>query len=170
MLSVAIAYHGYSTDPLKFFPLEILLSLLIIFIAVYFFRVISISNEEIRIHGLFSSKDSAFITEGKTLVISLMPRRNLKFELYGEIGDTPIFDWMKSVDCENRDICVFRGHAVGGKGSVKRILKYFNVPASDADAILSGEQISAEYGAIDVFTATKNEFFEISIKFNETLV
>jgi len=170
LLALAIRYHSLSTELLKFFPLEILLSLLIIFIAVYFFRVISVSGEEIRIHGLFSSKDHAFITEGKTLVISLLPGHNLKLELYGEIGDTPIFDWMKSTDYLNRDICIFRGHAVGGKGSLKRILTYFGISSNEVDGILENDDFSKEYGAVDVATTIKNEVFEVSIKFNETLV
>ena len=169
MLWVAMIFNGQSEEIFKFYPLIIALSAAVIFIFVYFFRVISISYDEIRYHGLFSSRDSATIEENKTLVISVKPKFRLGFELYGDIGKEPIFDWMKAENAEHRDICVFRGKAIGGKSSALRTLKFFCVSTDDLNKCLD-DGYFYEDNAIRVNTERKNEILEIKIKFKTTII
>ena len=169
MLFITIQYHDSSKDIFKFYPLEIFLSLAILFIAVYFFRVISISYDEIRIHGLFSSKDRAFIEENSTLVLTLFPGMKMRTELYGGLGDEPVFDWMKKEVEIQRDICYFRGKAMGGKGTAQRILRYFGLEAEDA-ALAMNDGYSGDFKLAKVDCAQKNEVFEIKIKIKETVI
>ena len=169
LLWVSISTNHLAEGTLKYYPLIIFLSLAVVFIMVYFFSVISISCEEIRYHGLFSSRDSAFITENKTLVIRIKPRRNLDIELYGDAGVEPAFDWMKADDVIHRDICLFRGRANGSVGTAKRILKFFNVPEEERISAMN-DGFSYEDDAIRVNSCQKNEVFEISLSFKITIV
>ena len=169
MLFITIQYHDQSTDLFKFYPLEIFLCLAIIFIAVYFFRVITISTDEIRSQGLFSSRDRATIEKDKTLVLTLAPHGKIKTELYGGMGDEPVFDWMKKEDAISRDICYFRGKAMGGKRTAKRILRYFELGEEEALAATE-DGFCGYFKLVSVKTEQKNEVTEIKIRFNETVI
>ena len=169
MLFITIQYHDESADLFKFYPLEIFLCLAIIFIAVYFFRVISISTDEIRYHGLFSSKDRASIEKDTTLVLTLFPRGKIRTELYGGMGDEPVFDWMKKEDAMSRDICYFRGKAIGGKRTVRKILRYFELTEEEALAATE-DGFFKDFKLVSVKTEQKNEVIEIKIRFNETVI
>ena len=166
---LAVSLNDRSNHPLKFYPLIFVSGFFIIFIMVYFFRYISVNNDEIRQHGLFSSKDNALISENKTLVIILRPHLKAKLELYGDAGEEPAFDWMKSTDVLHRDICIFRGRIFGGKGSAKKILKYFTV-TSEAAALAVNTDSSYENDAVKVTSVTENENRKISIKFKITII
>ena len=167
MLFIALALNDKSTDLLKYYPLISVLALFIIFFAVYFFRVISISFDEIRYHGLFSSKDQAFIKEKRTLVLSLYPRRTLRLELFGDAAEEPAFEWMSAEDVMHREVCLFRGRAIGSKASAKKIVEYF--VADTADGCLDDGYLF-EDDCITVKTETKNEIKQIRIKFKITIV
>ena len=169
LLWVAISSNHLSNDLFKYYPLIIFLCLAVIFIMVYFFRMISISTDEIRYHGLFSSRDSAFIKENRTLVIKLKPNRNIGLELYGDAGVEPPFDWMKSEDAIHRDICLFRGRANGGAGTARRILRYFGVPEDKLEGIAE-EGFYFEDDTVRVDACRKNEISEIHLKFKVTVV
>ena len=169
LLWVAISSNHLSNDIFKYYPLIIFLCLAVIFIMVYFFRMISISTDEIRYHGLFSSRDSAFIKENRTLVIKLKPNRNIGLELYGDAGVEPPFDWMKSEDAIHRDICLFRGRANGGAGTARRILRYFGVPEDKLEGIAE-EGFYFEDDTVRVDAYRKNEISEIHLKFKVTVV
>ena len=166
---LATSLNHLSNHPLKFYPLIFVSGFFIIFIMVYFFRYISINNDEIRQHGLFSSKDSALISENKTLVINIRPRLNTKLELYTDAGEEPAFDWMKATDVIHRDICIFRGRIFGAKGSAKKILKYFTVP-TDAINLILGADNTYENDAVKITSVTENENVKISIKFKITII
>ena len=166
---LALAFNKHSTGILKFYPLMIVSALAVIFIVVYFFRVISINNDEIRYHGLFSSRDSSVINENKTLVMTLLPRRKIRLELFGDAGEKPAFDWMKSTDVAHRDICLFRGRAVGGKKTIAKILKYFGVSDEEA-ARADHDGFYFENDVIRVDSKTENETFKVSLNFKITII
>ncbi len=169
LLWISISSNHISNDIFKYYPLIVFLSFSVVFIMIYFFSVISINYDEIRYHGLFSSKDSAFITENKSLVIRIKPRRNIDIELYGDAGEEPAFDWMKAEDVLHRDICLFRGRANGSTGTVKRILKYFNFPEEKLESVFNDSFIY-EDDAIRVNCLRKNEVLEVTLKFKITMV
>ena len=169
ILWVALALNNESDLPFKFYPLIITSVLLILFIMLYFFRFISINNDEIRIHGIFAEKDSALITENKTLVVALHPRHKIKLELYGDPEQEPEFNWMKVENVLHREICIFRGKAIGGKGRAKRILEYFTVPSAEISKAFE-DGFSFENEAVRVTSASANEVFNISIQFKITII
>ena len=169
LLWVAISSNHLSEDVFKYYPLIIFLCFAVIFIMVYFFRMISINTDEIRYHGLFSSKDSAFIKENRSLIIKLKPGRNIGIELHGDAGAEAPFDWMKSEDAIHRAVCLFRGKANGGIGSAKKILKFFALPEDKLDAAVA-DGFNYEDDAIRVDSCKKNEILEITLKFKITIV
>ena len=166
---LAVHFNSYSEQTFKFYPLIIVCALAIVFIAVYFFRYISINNDEIRSHGVFSSKDNALIAENKTLVITILPRLNTKIELYADAGEEPAFEWMKATDVIHRDICIFRGRVFGGKSSAKKILNFFTLTKEESDSVMQ-DNFSFENDVVKVTSNTENEAFKVTIKFKITII
>lgn len=169
MLFIAIELNDESKDIFGYYPLIIFLSLAILFIAVYFFRVITVSTDEIKFHGLFSSRDREFIKKDRSLVISIKPHHTLRLELYGDAGEEPAFDWMRAEDVVHRDICLFRGNAVGGAKSALKILRYFGV-SREAEAGYLGNGYFFEDQNVKVYTEIKNELTCLTVKFKTTIV
>lgn len=166
---IAVKFNKYSDLPVKFYPLIFTSAFFIIFIMLYFFRAISISYDEIRCHGLFSSRDNALISENKTLTIALHPHSNLKLELYEDASKNPAFEWMKASDVMHRDVCIFRARAIGGKKSIQKILKFYTLPEESlADATTPG--FTHESDAIKVTTVAENEVLKVNIKFKITMI
>ncbi len=170
LLWVTISLHDKSKDTFGFYPLEIFLSLFIIFVLVYFFRVISISTDEIRMHGLFSSKDKILLKKDQTLVIGLLPHRKMRIEVWAGLGDNNIYSWMNNENSENHEISYFRERAVGGASSAKKILKFFGISEKDAESAVTEVGFCAETENVSLVTEEKNEVFEIRLKFKKTLV
>ena len=169
ILAVAIALNKYSEDIFKFYPLIIFLALAVGFIFVYFFRLISVSTEEIRFHGLFSSRDHAFITKGKTLYAILRRGRGMRLELYGDAGEVPAFDWMKATDVNHRDICFFRGNTSGGKKSLQRLAKFFFLPEDKLEDLLT-DGFAFEDEKVKISTELKDENTILKINFKITII
>ena len=169
LLTIALRYNSESDELFKFYPLIVFLSFAVIFILVYFLKVISVNFEEIRYHGLFSSRDSAFIGEGKSLVLLLKPKRNIGIELYGDAGKEPIFDWMKAEDVIHRDICLFRGKANGGIKTVKKIIGFF-ISEGECPETFVNDGFEYEDDNIRVSTSIKNECKMVTIKFKKTIL
>lgn len=156
---------------IKLYPLIIFLMALIVFIPIYFFRIVEISYEEIRSIGWFSNRDSALINEGKTLKMKLLKGGKVKLYLVGHDDEYAGFDWLKPGDDDDcpRDITLYRGVAFGGRGAVKSVLSYFGVSENDYDAILGEDKVSFEYENVSVTAETGEEGREVSIRVNVTL-
>ena len=169
LLSVAIAFNDESEELYKYYPLIVFLIFSAMFIFIYFFRMISVNTDEIRYHGLFSSRDSAFINENKSLVISLMGMGNMRLELFGDASEAPPFEWMKAEDISHRDVCLFRGRAIGGKGSARKILEYFAIQ-KEALAGCFEDGFSYDDERISISTQLINEVTKIKIKFKVTII
>ncbi len=170
LLCLTLRFHGESESLLGLYPLEIFLALLMLFILIYFFRAISITYDEIRMHGFFSSKDRVYIKKGQTLVLTLMPRGRVRIEVMGAIGDEALYSWMKKEEAADHDISHFRESTYGGRRTVVKILRFFGVPAEDATRILQTEGELYKNDFIEVCSEEKNEVLETRIKFNELLV
>lgn len=169
ILWIAIKFNKFSENTFKFYPLIFVSAFFVIFIAVYFFRAISINTDEIRCIGLFSSKDNALIAENKTLVLSLQPNFSMKLELYTDASEAPAFEWMKASDVAHRDVCIFRAGAFGTKRSATRILEYFSMPKEVAEnAAANG--FNFENDNIKVESFSENEILKIKIKFKTTII
>ncbi len=169
LLAVAISLNGKSEETLKFYPLIIFLILAAIFIFIYFFRMISLSTDEIKVIGLFSSKDSAFIKANETLEVSLHRFGNIRFVLFGDAAETPAFEWMKAEDVAHREICLFRGRALGRKNTAKKILDYFALENEKLEGF-EKEGFFYEDERITVNTIRANEVLTFKIKFKITII
>ena len=56
LLILAIAYNDHADGVFKFYPMQIVSILGMIFIFLYFLRFVKISTDEVRCKGIFSSK------------------------------------------------------------------------------------------------------------------
>lgn len=166
-LYVACYYNFTSDNPWQFIPLIVILTLVMAFIGIYFFRAITVSFEEIRYRGLFSSRDRAIINKDKTLIITLRPHGNLGIYLYGNDGRPPLFDGLKGE--ESIDIYLFRGRAVGGKRTAASLLRYFGIAEADIDAALTQAYHFAQAESVALSSELSEDVKEIKIKFKQTV-
>lgn len=167
LLIISIKYN-FSVDSLmKLYPLIIVLSGIIIFIGLYFFRGIKINFEEVRSIGLFSSRESSVINAGKTLHISILPKRKIQVELYGENEDYETYAWLKNDD--NSEINLFRAKSLGSYGTVRKILSYFGAEHEDIEKAITADTFSADYEKINVSTEITDNKKTFKIYFKETV-
>ena len=171
LLAVSIIYNNKSDGLLKFYPLIVFLSGCIVFSVVYFFRMVGIGFEEVRTVGLFSSRERVVVNEGKELVITKLPAGKLDVELFGNDGVRAQLDWLVTTDDGTiPDINLFRARAIGRKGALRSILKFYGVPNKELrDGIIRGEK-SYEDELVKIF-ASQNEIEqrEIHIYFKKTV-
>ena len=146
LMIFAIIYN--TDDGIGLYPLIVFSAAVAIMIFIYFFRMIVISNEEIRSIGLFSSRDSAVIEKDTKLQITIESGGNLHVALLGK-RKMPDFSWSKIEDYPSCDVNIYRERAVGGKSAVARILKYFEVSSADIDCALKSDSFEKDY---DYFT------------------
>ena len=170
LFAITLHYNKYSEELAKFYPLLIFLAAAMIFIFVYFFRAISISFEEIRYHGLYSSRDHAEINEGKELILTLQEKRRIRIELFGNDGKPPELSWVKDDQSYTPvDIYLFRGKAIGGKRSIKSLLRYFGVSESDVESVLSEKNFSGDYAYVSLKSEKLEEKTVIRLKMKQTV-
>ena len=150
-------------------PLIIFLMAMIIFLSIYFFRLVEVSWEEIRDIGRFTKGDSAVINEGRTLNIKLLSRGRIKLTLMGHDGEYAGFDWMKPEDGEPQDIAMYRGNAYGGERAAKRLLLYFGADEADFAGIFGEGRCEREYEFASVVATGEDDGRLISIRINRTL-
>ena len=168
VLTLSIRYNDSSNHWLKLYPLIIFSVCAIIFTFVYMYRFISISYSEIKYIGRFTSRDSATVNEGKTLVIELMEKRRVSIRLYGNEGYNPDIKWL-TTDSEDANICIFRGKAFGDEGVAIRVLDHFGVNSADIDSILNEDGFTKTYENVTVTSLTENEHRQIKIRFDKTV-
>ena len=138
-----------------------------VFIGIYFFRYITVSFDEVRYHGLFSSRDSAMINKDKTLIITMKPHYKLGIHLWGNDGRPPLYDALRGEG--SIDIYLFRGKTVGGRRTVRRVLRYFEIPEMDIAKILTEEKHSVSTVDIDLTSEHLEDIREIRLKFKRTV-
>lgn len=162
---LTVDLHGQSKELLGFYPLEIVLVFFIFFILVYFFRVVGLSHDEVRMYGLFSSREKAMIREGDTLVLTVLPRRRLRVELFGTDGGVPALEWLREEGRVPQDVNLFRGKANGGLRTVARILRFYDVPSDEITSLLAAERERRDYETVALSVEKKEESFEVRLKF-----
>ena len=169
VLTIALRVNNGAEGSLKLYPLIIFSIGSIIFTFVYYFRFVAISFSEIKYIGRFSSRDSASINEGKTLVIELMEKSRISIRLYGNEGYNPEIKWLTNEKGESGDICLFRGRVYGGSGIASRILTHLGVDTADVGTILDTDGFKRTYENVSVSTLTENEHKLIKIRFDKTV-
>ena len=166
---LCIQHNDLVEGKLKLYPLMIALIAATVYMFIYLYRAILISYDCVKTVGPYSSKEKALIKKGKTLTLTLLSRGRIRVELFGTNEAPPTLDWAKNEDYENVEINLFREKAVGGKGAIRRVLKYFEVPNEDVEKALASELFEKSYQNIDLRAETKNELREIRIKFTKTV-
>ena len=169
LLAIAIAYNGRADNLLKLYPLIIASIAAIIFIALYFFRLILIKTDEVVQIGRFSSRDRAMLDEGKTLILTLMNKNKIKIEVFGSDGQSPAFDWLAGEDAKPVEFYLFRGRALGGARAASKILQFFGTPKDDCLNIINSNDFKKDYEQFTVTTSEVNSNREIRIKFTQTI-
>lgn len=169
LLAVSIYFNDKVDGALKLYPLILACCAAAIFMFVFLLRGISVSAEEVRSVGPFSSRDAAIIKKDITLVMTVMPGRKLRVELFG-IDESPVFDWQKGNNAvEEEEINLYRDTAVGGHGSALRVLTYFGIDRGEAEEILGSDSFSATYDTF-IFSKEKTEKgYTYTLKFTETV-
>ena len=169
VLWLSVHFNKAADGLYKLYPLIIFSVIAIIFAIVYLFRAIEISYAEIKYIGRFSSRDSATINEGKTIVIDLLPKKKVSIQLYGNEGYNPEIKWLQNDEGEVEDICLFRGKSYSGRNDAARILLYFGVDANDIDAFLTSDKEPVDYENVTVASLTYLEHRQIRIQMNTTI-
>ena len=163
LLALVISHNQYAENLLKFYPLIILLSAAAIFIAVYFFRGVYITREQVKEIGLFSGREREVIKKASTVVITLRKRGRMNLDLW-EYSSEPAFDWMKKDDDVTKDVRVFHSVVIGRRRSAERVLRYFGVDSSVAENIFSDATAVYEDQSIRVHSEENHDTREIHIK------
>lgn len=169
LLYLCVHFNDAADTLLKLYPLMIFAILAIIFTLVYLFRVVELSYSEIKYIGLFSSRDSAIITEGKTLVIDMLEKKKISIKLYGNEGYNPEIRWLQNEDGSVSDICLFRGKTYGNEAPVIRILSYFGVSSEDFDVIFTTDGFEKQYKNVTVTSLPELEHRQIRIRMDKTI-
>ena len=170
VLTLSLKFNSVSDHLLKLYPLIIFTIGAIIFTFVYLFRFIAISYSEIKYVGRFTTRDSATVNEGKTLVIDILDKKRISIKLYGNEGYNPDIKWLVNDDGQVDDICLFRGKAFGDEGVAIRILNHFGVESQDdISAIFSEDGFTKTYENVTVNSLYENEHRQIKIRFDKTV-
>lgn len=169
VLALSIYFNSYFESFIKLYPLIVVSALAIVFILLYLIRVVVISYDEVKIVGLFSSKDRAIINKDKTLIISQRRGRRLKVILFGNDGTRPALDWAQGDDFVPVDINLFKEIGYGGLGTIRRILRYFEVDENSVERLVSEERCEVCLDNLKISKTTVDGKFEYRILFLKTL-
>ena len=167
LLAIVISVHDTATSVVKYYPLEIFLGAVAILIAVFFFRAILITKDEIREIGRFSAREKATIEEGKILVFTLATKKRLTVELYENSDSAPALPWATEV---SGSINLFRAHTRGDQRAVQRALLCFGLTKEEADAVLNRQPEKEEiYENVAVRTERKHDVIIYHLRMLKTL-
>ena len=167
LLGIVISVHDDAPTIVKFYPLEIVICAVAVFIVIYFFRAVLISKDEIRQIGRFSSREKATVEEGKTLVLTLAAKKNLTVELFESAEAVSALPFASEYAGQ---INLFRERTLGDKKTVRRILLYFGVDAADADRLIEKPPIKEEkFEAVAVRAEEKHDVLIFHIRMLITL-
>ena len=170
LLAFAIAFNNSAGGFLKLYPLIITSICIIIFIFIFFFRVIALSGEEIRIIGRFTSRDGAIINKGKKLTMTLDKKNRLKLELFEDDGVLPELDFLKNdPDYKPHGLNLFREKAVFGKSALRRVLKYFEIGDEHISGIFSSDTYECTTKLLSLTSIDDGDVLSVSIEFTETI-
>lgn len=167
LLAIAIKYNSGVESTMKLYPLIIVMSGVVVFIALYFFRAVKINNEEIKAIGLFSSREKAVINKDKTLHITVLPKNKIRVELFGDNDNFDTYAWLKNE--ETTEINLFRAKANGNEKTVHRILSYFGAEKDDIQKVFSTDGFSIDYEKIAITSEITENIKIIKVYFKETI-
>ena len=168
LLIASIVKNEDSNTALKLYPLIIGSAAAAIFIALYFFRAVTLSYSEIKHVGLFSRREKAMINAGKTLIITEKRHGKLNVVLFGNNGLPPIYSDPDADEIKPVDIHLFDGRVLGRDHTLKRILRFFSLEREDIETLLGGDgEITLDF--LKATSSTVETGREISLNFTKTI-
>ena len=168
LLIPSIIFNSKVNTLMRLYPLIFALSGITIFFALYFYRAVSLSYEEIKCIGLFSTKDKAVIKEDRALVITFLKKRRVRLEVFGKNDDGEgSYSWLRND--EPAEINLFRAKINGGTNQAKKILRYFKVDEAMIDEISECNGAEFDSAELSVSTKSTDELKEIRIYFKKTI-
>ena len=167
---LAIIFNDSAAGFLKLYPLIITSAAIMIFIFVFFFRVIVLSAEEIGIIGRFTSRERAVINKGKRLDLTLDGKNRLKIELFEDDGVLPELDFLKNDPAyKPLGLNLFRERAVFGKNALLRVLRYFEIERDSIDRIFESDTYECTTPILNLKSKNDGAVLSVSIEFTETV-
>ena len=170
LLMVCWNVNDQVDELLKLYPLIIALAAGIIFMAVYLFRLVEISWEEIHDIGLFTRRDNGLISKGRVLELRLKAHGLVGITLMGHDGEYAGFDWMRPEDGKPVAIALYRGNAYGGKRAIAKLLRYFGADEAQAAGLVAMDITSAEFEYASAAASREDDSLLIRISINATLM
>ena len=167
IFALSIYYNDIASGTLKLYPLIVISGGFSIFVFLYFFRLVSVSLTELRTIGPFSTRDCVKVDEGKTIIISRLPKSRILIELEG-VSDAPSFSWAKGGEYEEWNINLFRQRVVGGKGDVKRLLSAFGIDRGDVDLMLNNPSFEKDYDGFTINATNTKTDHSVKIKLTKS--
>ena len=164
----ALKYNESSKELLGLYPLIAVSAIAIIFVLLYFFNAVIITNAKIKQFGLFSSRDTALINKDRTLVLTYLPHRKMRVELFA-LQNKPALEWINEDDYVPSEANVFRERVIGSNLTARRVLKFFGATNEEISTLLENGTAKLDSGDIIFSTDICEDRKRILIKFNETV-
>ncbi len=168
LLMIAIKQNNNVDTLLKLYPLITLLILGMIFIFVYFFRLVRIRYDEIRSIGIFSGRERSIIKKDRTLEFTLWQKNKMIVELSGK-NEAPALDWIEPEDYKDLNVNLYRMKTVGSERTLRNALLYFGIPKEDHEKIFTENLITLEYDEITLVSKIEKENRKIALTFKESI-
>ena len=170
LLVLAIIFNNTVDGVWKLYPLIITTIVGILFILVYFFKVIILTTDEVEVFSVFTERDSATLNQGKTLIIGRISSQRIKVCVFGNDGKPPEFDFIEEgSDYTPIDIFLLRAKALGGVGTLVRIMGYFDIPTDEAKKLTNANGSYEDDLLSAVSSADAGGYQEIKITFKKTI-
>ena len=164
----ALKYNSEMTNLVRLYPLIVAAILGIIFVLIYFFNAVIITDARIKQFGVFSSRDSAIIKKDTTLRLTYLKNGNMRVELFAMQNES-------SLSCLNgesyvpTEANVFRERVIGKNTTARRVLKFFGVEKEHIDALIYSDLEKIETENFTLSTDVFEDKKEIKIKFKKTV-
>lgn len=161
---LALRANASATGALRYYPMLVAVGGIIVFVFLFFLRLVQCSYDEIRTVGRFSTRDRVILREGKTLTLTLRTHGYVGIDVYGHDGEVAALEWLR--DSEPTDIRQLHTRAVGGAARLLRILAFYKIEGYDADALLhSAEPYRFSCEVAELTAETVNERRTVHARF-----
>ena len=163
---LCLVYHPHAEGGLGLIPLALFMVGVVVFSVLFFFRMVTISNEEVREVGIFSGGEHMDLTLGREVILVKYPHNTLGVYVYGEDGSEEQF-WL--LNEKPKEHILMRSRAVGGSRSIARALAFFKVEPAQQNALSTTEGLSYEGEFVTVETLIENESLVVRIRIRREL-
>lgn len=167
MLAISIYFNNlakYAEDQtawnsmgvFKLYPFIILCAAAAVFVLLYFFRMVSLSFQQVKDIRIFGDKDDAVIEEGRYLLLTKKKGHTTELSLHC-IDTEPALAWARREPNEEPLVVrLFHRKLVGYHRPCRRILKYYGCKSADIERIFACDGFSSEYEKVGVSSYTND--------------